>query len=209
MSALIATPCYQGAMHVGFFRTCMAIADLGAQLGVEVDFLVTEGESHITRARNNLAATFLQTGFDTLVFIDADIEMEAADFFKLLDIPGVRGAAVPCKTKDHAEMLSLWVDGKRPKRSEMPAAPFSVDFLGSAVLAIDRSVLEALKSSEQVQPYDSEVGPAWDFFRDGVYQDTWLSEDFAFCALLTDNGIAITCDPSIRVKHFGADVWTG
>ncbi len=172
-----------------------------------MDFLVTEGESHVTRARNNLVATFLnQTDAKTLVFIDADIEMQAEDFFALLDMSGVRGAAVACKTPDRSEVLSIWVDGERPKRAEMPAEPFSVDFLGSAVLAIDRDVFERLKP--HVAAYDDPiVGPGHAFFWDGVVDGNFETEDHGFCITCREHGIPITCAPTIIVRHFGAAFW--
>jgi hypothetical protein len=196
-------------VHAGYLRTCLNIDRLAAEKKVQVDFLVTEGESHVTRARNNLVATFLnETDYDTLVFIDADIEMQAEDFFGLIDIPGVRGAAVACKTPDRAEVLSIWVNGARPTRAELPSESFPVEYLGSAVLAIDRSVFVHLRDSEGVSAYnDPIVGIAWDFFRDGVYQDTWFSEDYGFCALCQDEGVEIICDPSVHVKHYGSTSW--
>lgn len=206
MTALVCTPCYGGMLTVGYFRTAFAIKNDPRSAGV--DFLVTEGESHVTRARNNLVATFLsQTDADTLVFIDADIEMQAADFFALLDYPGVRGAAVACKTPDKSELLSIWVDGKRPTRADMPREPFSVDFLGSAVLAIDRDVFERLRP--YVAAYvDPIVGPAYEFFWDGVIGDVWASEDYGFCHTCRELDIPITCLPNIVVRHYGASAWS-
>ena len=84
MSILVCTPCYAGMLTVGYFRGFM---DIGAQAnaaGIEVNFLVTEGESLVSRARNNMVATFLHGGdWETLAFIDADIEMQGEDFLKL------------------------------------------------------------------------------------------------------------------------------
>ena len=174
-----------------------------------MDFLVTEGESHVTRARNNLVATFLNhTDADTLVFIDADIEMEAADFFDLLALSGVRGAAVACKTPDHSERLSVFVDGKIPTRKELGTQRLAVDFLGSAVLAIDREIFERLAASGTVSAYiDPLVGAAYEFFWNGVIDDFYASEDFGFCRSCQNHGITITCDPRILVRHYGADFW--
>ena len=177
---------------------------------MNVDFLITEGESHITRARNNIAATFLkETEYDHLAFIDADIELNSDDFYRLAQMDGVRGAAVACKTPDFSERLSIYVDGGVPRRAHMPREPFPVDFLGSAVLFISRKVLEHLRASEAVSQYhDPIIGRAWDFFRDGVIDDFWASEDYGFCKLLRDHDIEIVCDPAIRVKHYGSTFWS-
>ncbi|MEE9158933.1 MAG: hypothetical protein V3U60_11165 [Gammaproteobacteria bacterium] len=196
-------------MTVGYFRSLHAIQLESIRRGIEVDFLVTEGESHVTRARNNLVATFLnQTDADTLVFIDADIEIQAEDFFGLLRLKGVRGAAVACKTPDHSELLSVFVDGKSPKRKELGNKRLTVDFLGSAVLAIDRQVFVDLAATGAVSAYvDPLIGPAWEFFWDGVVGTDFLTEDYGFCHTCKKQGITITCDPRIIVSHYGADFW--
>ncbi len=188
-----------------YFNSAMSLADARP----DVDFLVTSGESHVTRARNNIAATFLtQTDYDQLFFIDADIEFSPGDVSRISNIGGVAGAAVACKTVDFSEFLSLWVDGKRPSRSQMPSEPFSVDYLGSAMLCIDRAVLDALTASDLVTEYrDPIIGEAWDFFRDGVSGDVWQSEDYGFCELCRAAGIEITCDPAVIVSHYGAASW--
>ena len=207
ISALVCTPAYGGQLTVGYFRSAFNIKNDPRSAGV--DFLVTEGESHVTRARNNLVATFLNhTDADTLVFIDADIEIEAADFFDLLALSGVRGAAVACKTPDNSERLSVFVDGKVPTRAELGTQRLSVDFLGSAVLAIDRDVFERLAASGTASTYiDPLIGSAHEFFWDGVVGEDFLTEDYGFCRSCNDRGITITCDPRIIVKHYGADFW--
>ena len=197
-------------MSVPYYRAAYNLRSALESSGIHHSWLVTEGESHVTRARNNLAATFLtQTDYQTLAFIDSDIEMDPDDFMLLLDQPGVRGAAVATKTPDFSECLSVFVSGIRPKRSEMPVQSFQVDYLGSAVLFIDRDVFERLKASELVSEYtDPIIGQAWDFFRDGVSGDNWLSEDYGFCDLCNEAGIPVLCDPSVIVKHYGVACWS-
>ena len=195
-------------MHVGFFRTLFGIKnDLPH---IDSGFLITEGESLVSRARNNLASRFLQTDFDHLAFIDADIEMKPADFEKLYLLPGVRGAAVNAKRPDFFESLSCFKDGQQVKRSEMPSEAFSVDYLGSAVLIIPRDVFVALIDAEAVSEYtDDSIGTCWDFFPVSVHNSVYESEDYGFCRLCRENDIPITCEPSVSVKHYGSACWDG
>ena len=196
-------------MHVGFFRTCMEIQSRCAELGIEYDFLITEGESLITRARNNILATFMNTGLSTLAMIDSDIEMSADDFMKLYSLSGVRGAAVNMKRPDFAECLSCFKDGKQIKRVDMPDHPFPVDYLGTAVLFVDRTNIETLYKAYPEQHYtDPIVGPAVALFETAVVNDLYLSEDFGFCELCREQGMEILCEPSIQVKHYGSACWS-
>lgn len=208
MSILVATPCYGGMLTVAYLRGLFEIVEESANAGVDVNFLVTEGESLVSRARNNLVTTFLKSDYDTLAFIDADIELRGVDFIRLAKMSGVRGAAVCLKSADHSEMLSCWLDSKRIKRNEMPSEPFRVDYLGAAVMFIDRSAFEALVDTGDVLAYqDAGIGPGYDFFPCGVVEGTYLSEDYGFCQLLKSAGITIYCDPDIQVKHYGAAFW--
>lgn len=185
----------------------MAIRDDLDRRQIKSDVLITDNESLINRARNNLAATFLQTDYDTLAFIDADIEIEADDFLKLLQMKGVRGAAVAMKHPDFFESLNVFKSGRQVKRSEMDSKPFKADFLGTAVLLLDRSILASLALS--VPRYtDPIVGQAYEFFPTYVDNDTLLSEDYGFCKLLKDAGIPIWVHPHIQVKHYGMACWS-
>ena len=194
-------------MTVAYWRSVMGVMELYADGGPEVDFLITEGESDIARARNNMVATFLnQTNYDTLAFIDADIEFQAEDFQKLADMDGVRGAAVAMKTPDFSEYLSCWRAGACVRRAEMPDHPFEVDFLGAAVMFIDREVLHKIRHS--FPPFiDPVYGEGYMFFSDSVVGGTYLTEDYTFCHMLKQTGVPIRCHPDVVVSHHGPGVW--
>lgn len=203
----MATPCYGGMCTVGYVRSMLDI-QRACYEQIAVDFLVTEGESLVTRARNNSVKTFLESDCDTLAFIDADIEMSGDDFVALAMDEGVRGAAVCMKTRDGSELLSCWRKGEPVKRAEMPSEPFRVTYLGAAVMFIDRSVFEALIESEAVSAYeDAGIGPGYEFFPTGVVGGVLLSEDYYFCHILRQQGVPITCHPGIQVRHYGQAHW--
>lgn len=211
MKVLIATPCYGGQLTLGYFRSAIAIADACRAEGIEYDFLVTEGESLVTRARNNLVATFLTTDYQKLAMIDADIEMSGEDFVKLVKSEAkVIGAAVNMKRKDYAECLSCFANGQQVKRDEMPDEPFQADYLGAAVMVIDREAIQALIEAHPERSYvDPIVGKGYALFEQAIVGDTYLSEDYGFCLCLREQGIPILCDPSVKVGHYGQGVWYG
>jgi len=207
-SVLVATPCYGGQLTIGYFRSAMAIRDLCAERQIDCNFLVTEGESLVTRARNNLVATFMQTEYQTLAFIDADVEIAAKDFLKLLELDGIRGAAVNMKRPDFAECLACFAEGGQSKRADMPAEPFPVQYLGSAVLFMDRPELERLYYEYPDRAYEDEiVGPGIALFEQIIVDETYLSEDFGFCQLLHEQKIPIICHPDVIVTHYGSAGW--
>ncbi len=208
MSVLVATPCYGGQMTVGYFRSVMAISDICNERKVDCDFLITEGESNIMRGRNNIVSTFMGTKFRTLAMIDADIEISAEDFIKILQLGGVRGAAVNMKRPDYAECLSCFKDGKQVKRADMPDDPFEVDFLGTAVLFADRENFETLYEAYPERKYfDDACGEGRTLFNEVIVNDWLASEDFGFCEVLHAHKIPIICHPEVIVTHYGQGAW--
>lgn len=179
----------------------MGIRDYLDSLGIENDILVTDNESLINRARNNLCATFLKTDYETIAFIDADIEIGADDFYRLLQMKGVRGAPVPLKSK-HGH-LNVTKDQKPLKSPLSDSKPFRATFLGTAVLLVDRTVLTSLAVSRACKRYiDPIVGEAYEFFPTYVSDETLWSEDYGFCRLLQAAKIPIWCVP-MAVGHYG------
>ena len=207
-SVLIATPCYAGQMHIALFRSLMGIAGLCADQGIDAGFLTVDGEAAITRGRSNLAATFLGEHHDTLAFIDADIHIEPEDFLKLLRLnKPIRGAAVNLKTGDHNESLNVYRDGVRIKRADMPAGPFDVDFIGGAVMLIEREVIEKLSELDDLKYEDPINGPGCHIFAEQIVDKTLLSEDFSFCHRAREHGFSVWCEPSVICSHFGPSHW--
>ena len=208
MSVLIATPCYGGWLSVPTFNSFVGIAQRCGAEGIELDILATAGESAITRGRSNIAATFLRTNRKVLAFIDADIQIAAEDFVKLLrlDKP-VRGAAVCLKTSDASECLNVYANGKRVQRTDMPAEPFPCDFIGGAVMFIEREVVEKLSDDISLQYLDPINGQGAHIFGEMIVDGALLSEDYSFCLRARQKGFSVWCDPGILVTHFGSFGW--
>ena len=175
---------------------------------IDCNVLLTEGEAAITRARSNLAATFLTTEYDTLAFLDADIDIDPEDFLKLLRLnKPVRGAAVALKTADHSELLNVYCDGHRVKRAEMSAEAIECQYMGAAVMLIEREVIKKLSEIETLKYVDPINGPGCHIFAEQIVDETLLSEDFAFCHRAREHGFSVWCEPSVIVSHYGPSFW--
>lgn len=213
MSVLLAVPCYSGLLTVPTFLSIFSIVDACNRAGIEIDLLVTHGESAITRGRSNMASAFLRSHLDTLAFLDADIAISGADFVKLVRLQKpIRGAAVNLKTLDHTESLSVFKDGQRLRRLELlneAAGPTEVDYLGGSVMLIERDVLESVSIAHPELAYvDPIAGPGVHLFEEIVADSTLWSEDYAFCARARAEGFSVWCDGSVIVSHYeGRMAW--
>lgn len=208
LSVLIAVPCYQGLLTTGLFRSIVGILGLCDRENIDCDALLVEGEAAITRGRSNLAATFKRTSYQTFAMLDADILIEPEDFLKLLRLnKPIRGAAVCLKTVDHSESLNAYKGGKRITRAGMPAQPFEVDFLGGAVMLIEREVIEKLTEIEELKYEDPINGPGTHIFAEQIVDKTLLSEDFSLCHRAREHGFSVWVHPDVICSHFGPSYW--
>jgi hypothetical protein len=94
----IATPAYGEMVSAYFSRSIAQVFAIAATFEINVVFVVIGNESLVTRARNELVGSFLDTDATHLFFIDADISFDPYDVFKLpLHRKDVVAAAYPTK----------------------------------------------------------------------------------------------------------------
>jgi hypothetical protein len=79
----IATPAYGEMVSVYFARSIAQVFAIAATYKIECSFVMVGNESLVTRARNELVGTFLESDSTHLFFIDADISFDPYDVFKL------------------------------------------------------------------------------------------------------------------------------
>jgi hypothetical protein len=83
---MIATPMYGGMCTGMYVLGLLNTMNTMRELGIEVRWAHMTNESLITRARNELARTFLATDCDYLMFIDADIGFDGQAIAHLLAV---------------------------------------------------------------------------------------------------------------------------
>lgn len=81
---LIATPCYGGMIHEGYLRGFSSFVAASIDIDMPINLATIINESLITRARNELVKFLIKSDSTHLIFIDADIQFQAEDVFKLL-----------------------------------------------------------------------------------------------------------------------------
>ena len=71
-----ATPCYGGMITDQYFLSMFKLSQAFMQYGISFRITTLRNESLVTRARNILAAMFMESTASHLFFIDADIEFD-------------------------------------------------------------------------------------------------------------------------------------
>ena len=83
MRLMVATPFYDGA-QADYLRSVVGLTGAAARAGVGCAFAWLSNNAVIDRARNVLAAAFLQSDATHLVFIDGDIGFVPEDLLDLV-----------------------------------------------------------------------------------------------------------------------------
>ncbi len=226
---VVATPCYGGQLTGPFFFSLLALQAACAQKGTGVTILLCEDEALITRARQDLAARFLDIpGATHLLFIDADIQFAPEQVFRLLQSGAeVCAAAYPLKRIDWGKVKALALEGR--DRLETAVLRYVVElenppvekngfgrarYAGTGFLMIRRQALLRMAERYPELHYgavdrqdDPLAGSPQRFalFDCMVDEKTheYLSEDYSFCRRWTDMGGEIWVDLKSRLTHLG------
>jgi len=206
VNVMIGTPAYAGMVHVDFVSTLLGFT----RARIPFALLTIGNESLITRARNSIAAAFLERGeFTHLLFLDGDVSLAPEDFHRLLAYgKDVVGAPVALKAR-RADGSPIFNVGS-PLGEE--GALIVAEHVGTAVLLLSRRAVTALASEAQREGYVYEGTTArgetnakihYDIFRVGVVDGNYLSEDFWACRVLRRLGFRIYVDPTVVTTHIG------
>lgn len=228
LNILIGTPAYGCVVHIDYLNSILGCHAIGLPITV----LTLGNESLITRARNTVISYFhhhnqqcakdAKVGqnaaqpFTHLLFLDADIKIDAQDIVRLINHgKPVIGAPVPLKGFD-AKSNPVFNVGQLLGEAD---GLCQSDKLGTAVFMMDRSAVTAVveQAIEQGLTYsrnpntrgDTPSDVQYDVFRVGVVptmdgkSKEYLSEDYYVCHNLRGLGFDINIDTNIRVIHNG------
>jgi hypothetical protein len=235
-SLMVCTPCFGGLLTLPFVSSLLRLQDAVKSHGIGFKFAPWSGDALVTRARNELVASFLDSSATHLLFIDADIGFESQQVFRLLDFGAdVTAAAYPLKYIDW-DKIKRAVDAGRPdletaamnyvlpwRDSKSISARngfISVRHVGTGFLMISRAALVRLCKAHPELQYamiDSVTDPQPGTLNRFALFDPMiepearisLSEDYAFCRRWTDLGGEIWLDTQSKLTHTGPITFAG
>ena len=221
----VATPCYD-SMRV---ETCVSLLDTFSALGgsgIECRFKSVK-TSLVTHGRNLLTCGFLDSGFDYMLFVDADVEFKPEAVMRML-VPKKDIVVTPYRVKE--EGMKYAVKFKDPDNVKiLPWDIVEIEEGPAGLMLIHRGVYERLidKHPELKINFDKmtrekmneEIGATEDAIDRYMYNfwdttfglDTgeWKGEDLSFCSLVREMGIKIYANLDSETTHHGSYGWKG
>ena len=235
----VATPMY-GGMCAGFYTQAIIQLLTTCQAnGVDVEYSFMFNESLITRARNSLTHTFMQTDCSHLMFIDADIKFRAEDVIHMIraekdilcgiypkkeinwhSVKAAMDRGVPFdQLKSHTGSFVVNLVNYVGEVTVPVNQPVEIFNGGTGFMLIKRSVFDKL--GESVPSYSNDVvdlggkmkqsEPIKEFFTTSIEPGTnrLLSEDYHFCRIWRESGGQVHAAPWCQLSHIGTYAFEG
>jgi len=167
------------------------------------------GSSAIDVARNEMASDALHDGFESILFIDADLGFDSHDALRLLARPEPVVSALYAK-KGPRELASTFLDGVQEivLGPESPGL-YPLKYAAAGFLRVRASAFRRLIAELNLPLCNLDWGRGcWPFFQPMIAEAVggrphYLGEDWAFSHRLRQVGITPLADASIRLFHFG------
>jgi hypothetical protein len=216
----VATPCYD-SMRI---ETCVSLIDMFSTLGrsgIECKFKSVK-TSLVTHGRNLLTCGFLDSGFDYMLFVDADVEFQPEAVARML-VPKKDIICTPYRVKE--ENIKYAVKFKDPDFIKIePFDLVEIEEGPAGLMLIKRVVFERLmdkrpdlkinfdeptrkKMNEEIGAVEDAIDRYMYNFWDTTFRlDTgeWKGEDLSFCALARGAGFKIYANLDSGTTHHGS-----
>jgi FkbM family methyltransferase len=203
----VALPCY-GDMPAVFVR-CLASLIQNPPCSLQVKLAI--GDSLVSRARNSLSADFLASDCTHLLFIDTDLIFSSEHIARLLshEVPLVGGFYPKKQDGDLAWVCNALIENHPP---ETERGLQELRYIGTGFMLVAREVFERMIDDREARFMPSAIAykadqtgrDEHDFWRVGVYQGRYLSEDWFFCQRALDLGYKVYGDTRVILKHWGS-----
>lgn len=201
LSVLFCTPCYGGMATVAYVESSLRLKDELNRVGLKHDWLLGTNESLVTRARNEMTASFLSTEYSHMMWLDADIAFSPEHVAAVWNMEADIGVGVYAMKKQDKQWFAAWREGALVKDLDQFKGPIEVDYAGTGFMLIKRSVVEILAA--KAESYEGPNGRVPALYMTPIHNDGFESEDYHFCRLAREAGFKIMMDPSVRLGHIG------
>jgi len=214
-----ATPCYGGMLTDQYFLSMFRVSQTLMQHGINFRITTLRNESLITRARNILAAMFLESDCTHLMFIDSDIEFQPEDILRALAYDkDIIAGAYPKKALPVQYAINFKFMDAESKQIRVENGAIEVLDASTGFFMIKRAVFEKMMEAHPELHYrnDSNIDPKFNKYCYALFDtildpvdNRYLSEDYTFCRRWQALGGEVWLDPNTKLNHVGSYTFEG
>lgn len=172
--------------------------------GIEHGATAVVGSAYISWARAEMAARFLKTDADYIVYLDHDVSWQPEDLLKLLAVEGDVIAGL-YRFKEEPESYMGALTGEYPVVREDGCIQATA--VPAGFLRISRAAIEIIKDAHPELCFGPEKNV--DLFNHGAHNGLWWGEDYAFSRRWTELGGEIWVVPDLSLTHHGDKPYPG
>jgi glycosyltransferase involved in cell wall biosynthesis len=209
LGVYIGIPTYDGKLHWTTMSGLVNVARFCGEKHLSICVDVIPGDAFVGKARDTIAARFLKTDFDDLIFIDADIGFNLAGFSALMTAPADADIVMGMyRVKDDKlrfpglmhDPLVRHPDTMRLIKMQNGPAGF---------MRVKRRVFEAMAEKWPEEKYHYGELTIHNFFPCGLFRQSvgdkpiFKGEDISFCERAIECGFDIWGVQDIQLDHTG------
>ena len=231
VSIFLGTPMYGGVCHGPYIESVLEAKDVFAKQKWGFEFSFIYHESLVTRARNEIVQSFLETDSTHLLFIDADIAFNPNDVVKMVkEDKALIGGVYPYKKINWDNIAKNAKEGKddvfdglftyniqvtQEQEENRSEGVSECLYLANGYMLIKREVFEKVKVDEYTSN-NTFSGSEFlmrrkikNYFDTSIdfEHDVLLSEDQRFCNLWRETGGKTYFASYARAAHIGNQVY--
>tara|TARA_R110000772_G_scaffold20946_4_gene57992 strand:+ start:20096 stop:20779 length:684 start_codon:yes stop_codon:yes gene_type:complete len=203
MKILIATPAYDGKLDVWYVNSLHNTVMLAAMNEVQVVPIFMSNDALVQRARNDLIRIAVEEDFDSMIFIDSDMEWNPQ---WILDLVNREEDVVGGTTRKKTDDVEMYVV-KTENLDMEPNGLIEVTSLGTGFVKLSREAVKSLWESSE--PYMNEGRECRMVCDVQVVDGELHSEDTVMFNKLRDAGHKIWLDPTMTCNHMGGKKFLG
>lgn len=203
---MIATPAYDGRVHVPYAISLSETTMLLLNNGVQVAYNITTSGSLLVAERNRILKLFMQSDATHLLCVDSDLGWVPQFVLKMLladkefiagVYPGRDGKSFTFRTFNNDNSSIVEENGL-----------LKMQYIPAGFMLMTRSVIEKLiKKFPELyfEPKHESMKKenGWLFFNTELWDGEFWGEDYVFCRKAREAGVDIWVDPLIQFDHAG------
>lgn len=208
MKVFLATPAYDGKVHVQYAIALAETNSLLATRGIPLQVQIHCSGSLITAERNRLTEKFIESDATHILCVDSDLGWPSMAVLAMIehDVDFVCGI-YPTR-KDHMFLFRpIYNEDKSLVKNEKGL--LKMEYVPAGFMLIKRQVIEKMREFHADLKFtpkeiNEQMFAGYALFNTEVWQGEFWGEDYYFCRKAREAGFDIWVDPLVEFDHAGS-----